>query len=120
MHGTNAEPTHLGEGVVADDGGVVDVSEVARPRADSADVQAEVLLVGCRAERERMVLSAVQHRACDAHPLARLVLEVGRTLDVDGSDVCRHRDGRNITSTSTRPKAITRHRLSQITIGGGE
>ena len=78
---------YLRQSMVSDDGGVVDSAQVACPRAHGADVQAEVFLVRRRAEREGVVLAAAQHRTRDAYPLARLVLEVGRPLDVDGSHI---------------------------------
>ena len=90
---------YLGQGVVPDDGGVVDVAQVARPRPDGADVEAEVLLVWRRAERKRMVLTATEHRTRDANPLTRLVLEVGGPLDMDGGHIWRNIAIRNETTT---------------------
>ena len=72
--------TYLGQRLVRAEAGVVDTADVVGPGPDGADVETERLLVGGGGEREGVVLSGGQLQAGDAHPLARLVLEVQRLL----------------------------------------
>ena len=55
-------------------------ADVIGPWPDGADVETERLLVRGGGEREGVVLSRGQLQAGNAHPLARLVLEVQRLL----------------------------------------
>ena len=57
---------------------VVELPDPDCPRSARPDVEADVLLVGCRGEREGVVLVLAVSQASDPDPLSRTVLEVLR------------------------------------------
>lgn len=86
--GHTAMRTHLGECAATDKVGVVCLSQVHRPWTYCSDMKAQVLLVGCRSQREGMVFAVTLGKASNTHPLAWLILEVLRALELDVRDIC--------------------------------
>lgn len=76
-------------------GGVVVVSEVVGPGSDSTNVQAEIFLVGSRADGEGVELARVQGSTGNLHPLSSLVVKSDWPLEVDSHHQRRQDFGPN-------------------------
>ncbi len=72
----------LGIGLPTKVGRVVVVPEVVGPRSNGTDVETEVFLMRGGADGERVELSGVQCSTGNLQPLASLVVECQRPLEV--------------------------------------
>ncbi len=81
--------TNLWPGVLLNHIGVVGPAEVVRPRSNSPDVKAQVLLVWCGGDGEWMVLVLPLYHTGDTQPLTGLVLEVVRPLEFQVRNICK-------------------------------
>ena len=62
--------------------------QARRPRPDGPHVHREGVLVRRRRQRQAVVLAFTECRAGEPNPLAALVVEVCRPLELHGHDVC--------------------------------
>lgn len=76
----------------------VKLSELARPRPHSSDVQAQGLFMRRWRQRERMVLICTQHQACDANPLARTIHKALWSLELQMCHTYRYEIHRRVKS----------------------
>ena len=96
----------LGVGLSTKVGWIVVVPEVVGPRSNGTNVKTEVFLVRGRADGERMELSGIQCGASNLQPLASLVIECHRSLEVHahhqrGQDLGTNNSHFSLSSTDT-------------------
>lgn len=88
---------HLGQ--CAEQGqvfGRVEFPQTGGPGPNSADVQAQRVVVWGRGQCEGVVLGGTQAHAGDAHPLPRLVVKVQWALELQVCDTCGEMGGGSV------------------------
>lgn len=77
---------HLRQSMFLNTVRIVGIPQLVSPRSHSSDVQAQVVLMRCRGQSERMVFARGLHNRSNANPLSGFVVKTIRTLEFQMSN----------------------------------